>query len=123
MNEEPKPLLRIENGIVTYRVGLDELAGRRIRKAIDAMDHKTLFWTSVTWVLFAAAVICILIGVIGCSTPVTMLKNDSTGQTARCGGDSSGSMMGGIIGYSAQQSDAEKCVHDYEAQGFKRVSN
>ena len=61
--------------------------------------------------------------VAGCATPVTMLKNESTGQIARCGGESSGSMVGGMIGYSVQKNDAEKCVRDYEVQGFVRVPN
>ena len=57
----------------------------------------------------------------GCATPVVMLKNDATGQVVRCGGERSGSLMGGAIGYSLQKEDAEMCVRDFEAQGFKRL--
>ncbi len=61
-------------------------------------------------------------GITGCATPAVILKNDSTGQVARCGGDASGSMAGGVIGYNIQKGNDEKCVRDYEAQGFKRTS-
>lgn len=67
------------------------------------------------------ALLVLATGIAGCTTPTTILKNDSTGQIARCGGDASGSMMGGVIGYNIQKNNDEKCVRDYEAQGFKRV--
>ena len=57
-----------------------------------------------------------------CATPVTTLKNDTTGQVARCGGDRTGSMMGGMIGYSMNEGDANRCVNDYLEQGFKIIS-
>jgi hypothetical protein len=50
-----------------------------------------------------------------------MLKNPSTGQIAKCGGDATGSMTGGLIGYNIQKDNDEKCVRDYESQGFKRI--
>lgn len=59
--------------------------------------------------------------IASCATPATMLKNDATGQVARCGGDSTGSMAGGLIGYNMQKSNDAECVRSYEAQGFKRV--
>jgi hypothetical protein len=67
---------------------------------------------------FAALALLML---FGCATPTVMLKNEQTGQIARCGGDTSGSMAGGLIGYNMQKSNDENCVHSYEALGFKRV--
>ncbi len=58
---------------------------------------------------------------IACSTPSVMLKNPSTGQIVKCGGDASGSFSGGLIGYNIQKNNDEKCVADYESQGFKRI--
>lgn len=68
------------------------------------------------------ALIALVCGaLIGCATPTVMLKNEATGQVARCGGDATGSMAGGLIGYNIQKSNDEACVRSYEAQGFKRV--
>jgi hypothetical protein len=61
------------------------------------------------------------IAIAGCATPSITLKNEQTGQVARCGGDSSGFMAGGAIGYSIQKENDAKCVADYEALGFKKV--
>jgi hypothetical protein len=61
-----------------------------------------------------------LFALAGCTTPTTILKNDATGQVARCGGDTGSSMMGGVIGYNIQVSQDEKCVKDYMLQGFKK---
>lgn len=58
---------------------------------------------------------------IGCATPAITLKNETTGQIARCGGDATASMAGGLIGYNIQKSSDESCVRAYESQGFKRV--
>jgi hypothetical protein len=57
----------------------------------------------------------------GCATPAVTLKNEMTGQVARCGGDSTGFMTGGLIGHNLQLSSDDKCVRDFESQGFKRV--
>ncbi len=57
----------------------------------------------------------------GCATPALTLKNDKTGQVVQCGGDATGSMMGGMIGYNVQKNNDETCAKNYEAQGFKRV--
>jgi uncharacterized membrane protein YeaQ/YmgE (transglycosylase-associated protein family) len=62
----------------------------------------------------------VLASLVGCATPVVMLKNDQTGQIARCGGGTAGSVAGGMIGYSIEKNSDEKCVRDYEAQGFRR---
>lgn len=67
-----------------------------------------------------ATIVAITLMITGCSTPVTMLKNDRTGQIARCGGGTAGSVAGGLIGYSIEKDGDAKCVADYEAQGFKR---
>lgn len=59
--------------------------------------------------------------IAGCATPVVMLRHDPTGQIARCGGGMGGSMAFGYVGYTIEQSNDERCVRDYEAQGFKRI--
>ena len=59
---------------------------------------------------------------IGCATTTTLLKNQQTGQVAQCGGDRSGSIMFGLIGYAVQQSDAEDCVNRYLGQGFDVIN-
>ena len=58
----------------------------------------------------------------GCATPSVVLKNNQTGQIVRCGGDSTGSIAGGLIGYNIQKDNDDKCIKDYEAQGFIRIS-
>jgi uncharacterized protein YcfJ len=63
--------------------------------------------------------VCLLI--TGCATPATTLKNPTTGQVVRCGGDATGSMVGGLIGYNIQKSNDKDCVSSYEALGFKRL--
>jgi len=57
----------------------------------------------------------------GCTTPSTVLKNNETGQIAQCGGNVSGSLAGGVIGYNIQKSNDEKCVQNYKEQGFNIV--
>ena len=57
----------------------------------------------------------------GCATPVVMLKSDTSGQTVRCGGGTTGSIVGGAIGYSIEKDSDAKCVKDYESKGFKKV--
>lgn len=59
----------------------------------------------------------------GCATPAVTLKSETTGQIVRCGGDSSGSMAGGMIGYNIQKTNDEACVSDYESKGFKQIQN
>lgn len=56
-----------------------------------------------------------------CATPVTTLINPDTKQVVRCGGDRSGAMMGGMIGYSLQADDAAGCVKQYASQGFQVI--
>ncbi len=57
----------------------------------------------------------------GCATPALTLKNEKTGQVVQCGGDATGSLLGGMIGYNVQKNNDETCAKNYEAQGFKRV--
>jgi hypothetical protein len=68
-------------------------------------------------VALGVAVLCLL----GCATPVVVLKHEATGQIARCGGGVAGSMAGGLIGYNIEKSSDENCVRDYEARGFRRL--
>ena len=56
-----------------------------------------------------------------CSTPEVMLRHPTTGQVARCGGNVTGSLAGGMIGYAIQESNDTKCVSSYLEQGFIRV--
>lgn len=65
---------------------------------------------------------CLTLMATGCTTPATMLKNDATGQVMRCGGDTTASIAGGLIGYTIQKNSDDKCVQDYEAQGFRRIN-
>lgn len=67
------------------------------------------------------AILLAFMALTGCATPVVMLKNEASGQVARCGGGSAGSIAGGYIGYSIQVDDDERCVRDFEAAGFKRI--
>jgi hypothetical protein len=62
-----------------------------------------------------------LVVLFGCATPVTMLKHETTGQIARCGGGTGGSTAGGLIGYNVERSADEQCVKDFESRGFKRT--
>lgn len=57
----------------------------------------------------------------GCTTPVTVLKNNRTGAVVTCGGETSGSLAGGAIGYNMQKSKADKCVGVYKAKGYHVV--
>lgn len=69
--------------------------------------------------------ICIItglaLGLSACTTQLTTLKNEKTGQVVTCGGDTSASLAGGAIGYNIQKDNDAKCVKNYEKQGFKRV--
>jgi hypothetical protein len=57
----------------------------------------------------------------GCTTPVTVLKNNRTGDVVTCGGETSGSLAGGAIGYNMQKSKADKCVGVHKAKGYHVV--
>lgn len=66
-------------------------------------------------------IIAVILCLAACATPFSMLKNPKTGQVVECGGNRTGSLAGGIIGYELQKSDDEKCVSDYKAQGFQPI--
>ncbi len=68
------------------------------------------------------AFFAVTLGLVGCATPAVTLKNDGTGQVVRCGGDATGSMVGGLIGYNIQKGNDATCISTYETQGFKRVN-
>ena len=72
--------------------------------------------SQLTFACFIASVT-----LVGCATPMVILKNETTGQIARCGGDATGSMVGGLIGYNIQKNSDDACSRAYETQGFKRV--
>ena len=55
----------------------------------------------------------------GCATPMTMLKNPKTGQVVKCGGSTTGSMVGGVIGYQIQKKNDLDCAYDYQKMGFE----
>lgn len=57
-----------------------------------------------------------------CTTPRTMLRHPTTGQIVSCGGDTTSSLAGGMIGYSIQQSADSNCVAAFMAQGFAPIS-
>jgi hypothetical protein len=69
-----------------------------------------------------AIVLAAVLILAGCATPVTILKNPTTGETVRCGGGSAGSAAGGLLGYSIEKSKDDDCVKNYQANGFIPVS-
>jgi hypothetical protein len=69
-----------------------------------------------------SALLGICVALAGCATPVIMLRNDQTGQIARCGGGSTGAMALGMFGKNLEQESDERCARDYEQQGFARTS-
>jgi hypothetical protein len=56
----------------------------------------------------------------GCAgtTTTTFLKNDS-GQLVRCGGVFTHYLHGSLPGFPTAQDDADNCVKDYEARGYR----
>lgn len=56
-----------------------------------------------------------------CATPETVLKHPKTGQTAICGGSTTGSMVGGMIGYHIEKGYDDNCVADHIALGFEQI--
>lgn len=57
-----------------------------------------------------------------CTTPMTVLRNDKTGQVVQCGGNISSSMAGGAIGYHIQENNDKECVAQYKTEGFKVIN-
>lgn len=58
------------------------------------------------------------LGLAGCATPVTYLKNPKTGEVVSCGGGVAGSWAGGLAGYSIERNHDNQCVANYEAAGL-----
>lgn len=75
----------------------------------------------MTSVKIAAATLVAASLISGCATPVLILKNNKTGQIVRCGGEATGSMAGGLIGYNIQKKTDRACARDYEGRGFTRI--
>ena len=61
-----------------------------------------------------------LLALGACTTPKTVLKNDN-GDVVTCGGSATGSLVGGMIGYSIERDNDDKCVKDYIEQGYEPV--
>lgn len=60
-----------------------------------------------------------LAALTGCTTPQTVMHHPETGQIARCGGNVSASMAGGVVGYHIQKSSDARCVEDFKSNGFQ----
>lgn len=54
-----------------------------------------------------------------CTTPETVLRNDETGQVARCGGNVA---YAGVL-YPFMRAADSKCVDDFKGQGFKSINS
>lgn len=63
--------------------------------------------------------VILLLLLSACTTPTTMMVNEKTNQVQQCGGEVSGSLMGGLVGYYIQSQNAAQCVEDFSEQGFK----
>lgn len=55
-----------------------------------------------------------------CATPVFILKNPATGQVATCGGGVMGSLLGGMAGYTIEESVDGHCAARYMAAGYEK---
>ena len=53
-----------------------------------------------------------------CATPQTVLKNPKTEEIEVCGGSSTGSVLGGMIGKAIQEDNDRKCVKELKDNGF-----
>jgi len=69
--------------------------------------------------IIAMTAVCLLLA--GCTTPHYTLKHPKTGQIETCGGDATGSLAGGVVGYHIQKSNDQKCVDTLKDQGFEEV--
>jgi hypothetical protein len=83
--------------------------------------HMCQEWITMMPTKMGVPLLLVAIFLSGCATPVFMLKNERTGQIARCGGEASGSMAGGLIGYNIQKKTDKSCVTDYESRGFTPI--
>jgi len=62
-----------------------------------------------------------LLMVSACTTPMTVMKNQKTGQVVDCGGNVSSSLAGGVVGYHIQKSHDKDCVLRYREEGFEII--
>jgi hypothetical protein len=62
--------------------------------------------------------IVVAAGVAGCATPITNLKNPTTGEVVKCGGGYAGSAAGGLVGYAIEMNGDDQCVAKYKSAGF-----
>lgn len=88
--------------------------GRTLRRAMA----KSILRASPVAIAILICVASIVLA--SCATPVVTLKNEATGQVARCGGGVTGSIAGGLIGHNIEIASDENCVRDYESRGFIR---
>ena len=58
-----------------------------------------------------------------CTTPMTVLRIDKTGQVVQCGGNISSPMAGGAIGHHIQKGNDDECVAQYKTEGFKIINS
>ena len=63
-------------------------------------------------------ILILLFSLTACATPETVLRHPKTKTVVTCGGGSVGSVVGGMVGYSIQKSNAEDCVKDRNAEGY-----
>lgn len=63
-----------------------------------------------------------LIALTACTTPITTLKNDKTGETRTCGGHNHLSWVMGVPGYYQQKAEDAECVSSNLENGYKRTS-
>lgn len=66
--------------------------------------------------------VSILLLLAACATPQTILQNKK-GDTVTCGGSSTGSVAGGMIGYGIQKDNDKECVAQYKKQGYKIIKH
>lgn len=57
----------------------------------------------------------------GCTTPLTTLRGPD-GRTESCGGNTSSSVAGGVVGYHIQKEADRRCVELLRNQGYEVVS-
>ena len=65
--------------------------------------------------------LCTVIALTACSTPVTKLQHPKSKKEVACGGSNAASVAGGAIGYHIQKDKDADCVSAYEKQGYKVI--
>jgi len=59
--------------------------------------------------------------VAACTTPTYTLKNPKTGDVETCGGNTTASIAGGILGYHLQKDQDAKCKEILQKNGYKEI--